>query len=307
MTFKVKCASILCPSAIATMSWQAMHSCGRKLSLSTASEHSLHLNVSQCSENGSMMPQKTLRATAGSVTHLRLTCRTDHRKTLNQRLFVCLMNAVIWWFKPESRLYWWHNWSCSVHHWPCCHMVLPSGSLFPYSDLDLYAGGVGAQTLCTKHDWMLCHATLYHSWPTVPIHWTWPIPHATNHFHLPVVFLELAGVSNASGCTADSACNKRLVSIHKSHHMNSLQITTHTGTWSTSSLVGNPNFCAQSGKYNALWQTNQTTNARTLTSLILLACSTCRCGAQLINTTSKKASLLIDSTRCSNTISSVLQ
>jgi hypothetical protein len=150
MTFKVKCASILCPSAIATMSWQAMHSCGRKLSLSTASEHSLHLNVSQCSENGSMMPQKTLLSTAGSVMHLRLERHTELRNTSNQCSFVCLVYAVILWLKLESCLYPSHNRSRSDHHCPYLCMVLPLVSLFPYSNLVLYTGGVGA--LCIKHD-----------------------------------------------------------------------------------------------------------------------------------------------------------
>ena len=206
-------------------------------------------------------------------------------------------------------MYPWHNRSCSDHHWRCHRMVLPSVSLFLYSNLVLYPGGVGAQTLGTKHDWMLCHARLYHSWQTVPVHWTLPIPHATNHFHYPVPLLELAGISNANACFADTACKKQLVSIlNNSVRMNSSQITTRTGTWSTSSLWASP-----ISVHNAVSvmhfgkQTYQTVNAHTLTSLISLAYSTCHRGAQLINTTSKNASSLIDSTWCSNTTSSVLQ
>ena len=57
---------------------------------------------------------------------------------------------------------------CLDHHCPCHCMVLPSVSLFPYSNLVYYASSVGAQTLCTQHAyWMLWLARLYHFWPTV--------------------------------------------------------------------------------------------------------------------------------------------
>ena len=72
---------------------------------------------------------------------------------------------------------------------------------------------------------------------------------------------------------------KQLVSIQNSNHLNSSQITTRTGTWATSSFVSVPNFCAQCGQFDALWETYQTTQAHTLTSLISLAYSTCHRGA----------------------------
>ena len=80
---------------------------------------------------------------------------------------------------------------------------------------------------------------------------------------------------------------KQLVSIHKRNYKAFSQITTCPGTCSMSSFVSIPNFCAQCGKFDALWQTYHSTNTHELTSLILLVYSTCHCGAKLINTTSK--------------------
>ncbi len=100
---------------------------------------------------------------------------------------------------------------------------------------------------------------------------------------------------------------KRLLSIHKGNYKAFSQITTCTVTCSISSFVSIPDFCAHYGKFDAWWQTYHSTNTHELTSLILLVYSTCHCGAKMINTTSKKASSLIDSTWHSNTTSSVLQ